>query len=41
VRRGLALIIPEEALDDSDLRRGFDRLDEEIDRWIEQKKVPA
>jgi hypothetical protein len=41
LRPGLALIIPEEALDDSDLRRGFDRLDEEIDRWIEQKKVPA
>ena len=41
LRPGLAQIIPEEALDDSELRRGFDQLDEVIDRWIEKRKVPA
>jgi hypothetical protein len=41
LRPGLAQIIPEEALDDSDLRRGFDQLDDEIERWIEREKVPA
>jgi hypothetical protein len=41
LRPGLALIIPDEALDDSDLRRGFDKLDEVIQRWIEERKVPA
>ena len=41
VRPGLALITPEEARDDSDLRRGFDQLDAAIGRWIEREKVPA
>lgn len=41
LRPGLAKIIPEEARDDSELRRGFDQLDEKIDRWIEREKVPA
>jgi hypothetical protein len=41
LRPGLALITPEEALDDCELRREFDRLDELIERWIEEKKVPA
>jgi hypothetical protein len=41
LRPGLARIIPEEALDDSRLRRAFDRFDEEIDHWIKQEKVPA
>jgi hypothetical protein len=41
LRPGLAQIIPEDALDDSEMRRGFDQLDEKIDRWIEQQKVPA
>jgi hypothetical protein len=41
LRPGLAQIIPEEALDDSDLRRGFDQLDDKIERWIEREKVPA
>lgn len=41
LRPGLARIIPEDARDDSEMRRGFDQLDEKIDRWIEQQKVPA
>ena len=41
LRPGLALIIPDKALDDADLRRGFDKLDEVIQRWIEERKVPA
>jgi hypothetical protein len=41
LRPGLAQIIPEEALDDSDLRRGFDQLDDKIERWIERERVPA
>ena len=41
LRPGLAQIIPEIARDDSELRRGFDQLDEKIDRWIEREKVPA
>jgi hypothetical protein len=41
LRPGLAQIIPEEALDDSDLRRAFDQFDETIDHWIRQEKVPA
>jgi hypothetical protein len=41
LRPGLAQIIPEEALDDCDLRRSFDQLDETIERWIEREKVPA
>jgi hypothetical protein len=41
LRPGLALIIPQEARDDSELRRGFDQIDRVIDRWIEKRKVPA
>jgi hypothetical protein len=41
LRPGLSVIIPEEILDDSDLRRGFDQFDEMLDRWIRQRKVPA
>jgi hypothetical protein len=41
LRPGLALITPEEARDDSDLRRGFDQLDAAIERWVEREKVPA
>jgi hypothetical protein len=41
LRPGLAAIIPEEALDDSDLPRGFDQFDETIDRWIRQRKLAA
>jgi hypothetical protein len=41
LRPGLAQIVPEEALDDSVLRRGFDAFDEMLDRWIEERRVPA
>jgi len=41
LRPGLAQIVPLEALEDTELRRGFDQLDEVIERWIEKKKVPA
>jgi hypothetical protein len=41
LRPGLAMITPEEARDDSDLRRGFDQLDAAIGRWVEREKVPA
>jgi hypothetical protein len=41
LRPGLAKIIPEQARDDSELRRGFDQLDKTIDRWMEREKVPA
>jgi len=41
LRPGLAQIIPEEARDDSLLRRAFDQFDEKIDQWIRQEKVPA
>jgi hypothetical protein len=41
LRPGLAQIIPEEARDDSELRRAFDQFDERIARWMEQEKVPA
>jgi hypothetical protein len=37
----LAQIIPEEARDDSELRRAFDQFDQKIDRWIQKEKVPA
>jgi hypothetical protein len=41
LRPGLAQVIPEEALDDSALRRCFDQLDAAMQRWIEDQKVPA
>jgi hypothetical protein len=41
LRPGLAQIVPIEVLDDSELRRGFDEIDQVIDRWIEKAKVPA
>src|SRR3954454_6621752 len=41
LRPGLAQIVPEEALDDSKLRRGFDAFDQMLDDWIEQRRVPA
>src|SRR3954453_22352032 len=41
LRPGLAQVIPEEALNDSDLRRGFDDLDDKIARWMERERVPA
>ena len=41
LRPGLAQIVPIEVLDDSELLRGFDQVDEVISRWIEKAKVPA
>jgi hypothetical protein len=41
LRPGLAQIVPAEALDDSKLRQGFDKLDRVIDQWIKERKVPA
>jgi hypothetical protein len=41
LRPGLARILPEDARDDSDLRRAFDQLDDTIARWLEREKVPA
>jgi hypothetical protein len=41
LRPGLAQIIPREALDVSELRRSFDELDHQVNRWINRQKVPA
>src|SRR5438067_258499 len=41
LRPSLAQVVPEEALDDSVLRRGFDAFDEMLDHWIEERRVPA
>lgn len=41
LRPGLAHIIPDEALDDSPLRRRFDELDAAIDRLIQEQKLVA
>lgn len=41
LRPGLAQIIPEQAVDNSILRRAFDHLEQLLDRWMEQKKVAA
>ena len=41
LRPGLAQIIPEEARDDTELRRGFDQLDAKIEKWIEQRRMVA
>jgi hypothetical protein len=41
LRPGLARIIPEEAPDDSPLRRRFDELDAAIDRLMEEQKIVA
>jgi hypothetical protein len=41
LRPGLAQIIPEDAQDDSELRRTFDQFDQKIEDWLRQQKVPA
>jgi hypothetical protein len=41
LRPGFALVTPEQAQNDSELRRGFDQLDEAVDHWLKQEKVPA
>ena len=39
LRPGLARIIPDEALDDSLLRKRFDQLDAAIEQLIEEQKL--
>jgi hypothetical protein len=41
LRPGLARIIPQQALDESPLRRRFDQLDTAIDEWLEEQKLAA
>jgi hypothetical protein len=41
LRPGLAQVAPEEAQEDSALRRQFDRLDQVISQWLQEQKVPA
>ena len=41
LRPGLAQVIPEEAQEDSALRKQFDQLDQAISQWLEKQKVPA
>jgi hypothetical protein len=41
LRPGLAQIVPEQVLDDSVLRRGFDAFDQMLDHWIEEKRMSA
>src|SRR4051794_13886108 len=41
LRPGLAQIVPEEARDDTELRRGFDAFEQMLDHWIEQTRLSA
>lgn len=41
LRPGLAQIMPEEARDDAELRRGFDQLDAKIEEWLDEQKMVA
>jgi hypothetical protein len=41
LRPGLAQVIPAEASADPSLRRCFDQLDGEVERWLKEQKVPA
>jgi hypothetical protein len=41
LRPGLAQVVPKKAHEDSALRRQFDRLDQAINQWISEQKVPA
>jgi hypothetical protein len=41
LRPGIAQVIPPEADEDTRLRRGFDQLDETINQWLQEQKVPA
>jgi hypothetical protein len=41
LRPGLAQVVPEEALDDTDLRRGFDDLDAKIESWMDEHRMVA
>src|SRR5262249_15693739 len=41
LRPGLAPIMPEEAREDADLRRGFDQLDAKTEGWMDEQKMAA
>jgi hypothetical protein len=41
LRLGFPLLIPEEAWDDSEWRRGFDQVCRVIDPWIEKRTESA
>jgi DNA-binding PadR family transcriptional regulator len=41
LRPGLACIIPEDAVDDSSLRRRFDELDAAIEGFLQEQKIAA
>jgi len=41
LRPGLARIIPEDAVDDSQLHRRFDELDVVIERLLQEQRMPA
>src|SRR3954467_980118 len=41
LRPGPAQIVPEEARDDTELRRGFDAFEQMLDHWIEQTRLSA
>jgi hypothetical protein len=41
LRPGLAHVVPEAVPEASSLRRQFDRLDQAINQWLEEQKVPA
>jgi hypothetical protein len=41
LRPGLAQVIPEEARDDTELRREFDQLDAKIEKWMDEQKMVA
>jgi hypothetical protein len=41
LRPGLAQTLPNEVLDDTELRRAFDKIDSQVERWIHERKVPA
>jgi hypothetical protein len=41
LRPELAQTVPDEVLDDTELRRAFDKIDSQIERRIQERKVPA
>src|SRR4051812_1141450 len=41
LRPGLAQVAPEQAQEDSVLRRHFDQVDQVISQWLQEQKVPA
>jgi hypothetical protein len=41
LRPGLAQVMPEEARDDTELRRQFDQLDAKIEKWMDEQKMVA